>query len=202
MKRKYQKIEGWWVYVHKTPNNMYYVGQSKRQIHQRWQPSLYHNMSLHPYIEQYGWENIEHLVVKDGLTEEQALYWEDLLIQLYSQMGCCINKQRSGNCTADIQTYMQQYNQRPEWKEHKREYDQQPERKEYQRQYNQRPERKEYQRQYMQQCNQRPEYKIYNRVKSYNITHPDKIIETPLEAKQKYLATGYIPGYIKKSDLI
>lgn len=185
--RKYPKTTDYWVYVHRTPDNMYYVGMSKTQICQRWKPSLYSTMSLHPYINQYGWDNIEHLVVKDGLTKQQALYWEERLIQMYTEMGCCINNNRSGNCTVDMKVYKQQYNQRPEVKEHNRQYDQRPERKSYKRQYNQ---------QYYHQ----PEWKVYNRVSYYNQKHTP--IETPMEAKKKYLESGYIPTYIKSNDLI
>lgn len=49
--------------------------------------------------------------------------------------------------------------------------------------------------------NATPERKIYKRVSSFNRRHPDLAIETPLEAKTKYLETGYIPTYIKHDDL-
>ena len=45
------------------------------------------------------------------------------------------------------------------------------------------------------------EGKIYNRVNAFNHDHPDRAIETALEAKNKYLQTGYIPDYIKNNDL-
>lgn len=208
MSRKYPKTTGYWVYVHRTPDNMYYPGHSggedgKKQVCQRWQPLHYRTTSLHPYIEQYGWDNIEHLVIKDGLTKEQAAYWEERLIQMYTEMGCCINCQHSGNCTADTKKYYQQRNQQPERKaymqEYMREYNQQyrqrPEVKEYYRQRSQQPERKAYMREYEQQ----PEWKVYNRVKNYNRYHTP--IETPMEAKNKYLEYGYIPSYIKNDDL-
>lgn len=43
--------------------------------------------------------------------------------------------------------------------------------------------------------------KIYNRVSSFNTYHPDRKLITPLEAKEMYLLTGYIPDYIKNNDL-
>ena len=48
---------------------------------------------------------------------------------------------------------------------------------------------------------QTPEGKVYNRVNAFNQRHPDRAVETPLEAKLKYLETGYIPDYIKNDDL-
>lgn len=47
----------------------------------------------------------------------------------------------------------------------------------------------------------RVERLIYNRVKQYNIKNPKNPVETPKEARDKYLATGYIPQYIKHDDL-
>ncbi len=49
--------------------------------------------------------------------------------------------------------------------------------------------------------NSKPEWKIYNRVSSFNKRHPDLAVETPMEAKAKYLETGCIPDYIKRDDL-
>ena len=54
---------------------------------------------------------------------------------------------------------------------------------------------------YSKQRNSTPEGKIYYRVSSFNRDHPDRKIETALEAKQKYLETGYIPDYVKNDDI-
>lgn len=87
------------VYVHKVETEegpMYYTGVTKQQLSRRWQPVLYKDMSLWPYIEKYGWENIEHAVVIDGLTYEKSREVEDMLIHMYWSLGCGINKVRSG----------------------------------------------------------------------------------------------------------
>ena len=95
--RKYPKVTGWWIYVHRTPNGLYYVGRSQKQISKRWKiGNGYNGTTLEPYIEQYGWDNIEHLVIKDGLTKEEALQWEGRLIKMYTSIGCCINHFNSG----------------------------------------------------------------------------------------------------------
>ena len=96
-KRKYPKVTGYWVYGHITPNGKIYIGYSgRKQCGQRWQPIHYKDKSLEPYIEQFGWENIKHIVFKDGLTIEQALQLEDLLIIQATIDGWCINKRGSG----------------------------------------------------------------------------------------------------------
>ena len=171
--RKYQIISGYMVYAHITPNRMIYIGMSKLQPCRRWRPSMYQGKSLYPYIEQYGWENIEHRVLIDGLSKEQAEQIEDWFIRKATADGFCINKQGSGGlCRDDRKAYDKRYH-----KEHKEE-----------------------KQAYCKQWRSTIEGKIYYRVSNYNRNHTP--IETPKEAKQKYLATGYIPAYIKTSDLI
>lgn len=192
MKRIYPKTSGYWVYTHTTPNGMYYIGMSKLQPCKRWDKSAYKEPnSLAPYIEQFGWENIEHKVLIDGLTKEQAEQWEDHLIQALSMNDLCINKQRSGGqYRKGKQAYMKQYNDG-----HKEEI------KQYNKQWREehKEERKAYHKQHDKQRNSTPERKIYYRVCNYNKYHTP--IETPMEAKQKYLQWGYIPAYIKNDDL-
>lgn len=126
---KYQKVTGWWPYVIKTPNNMYYVGfgggvNGTEQIHQRWHPKLYEQTALYQYIKEFGWENLEKVVLIDGLTEEEARKWEDKLICMYITMGCCINKNRSGNITKDKKKYCKEYyqNHKTKLKEMRKKY--------------------------------------------------------------------------------
>ena len=130
---KYQKVTGWWVYVIKSPDNMYYPGYSggkdgTEQPEKRWYPSGYKETSLFPYIEQFGWENLEKVVLIDGLTREQALKWEDRLICMYTKLGCCINKQRSGG-NRWINSSKEKIEYDKQWRE-----DHKEERKEYQKQ--------------------------------------------------------------------
>ena len=141
--RKYQKTEGWWVYVLKTPDNKYYTGYSggntgAKQPKKRFQPSLYKTTALYRYIEQFGWDKIEKLIVKDKLTKVEAIKLEDKLICMYRNLGCCINKTNSGGIsqTTEYQKeltrkyrqtdkgkeYCKNYNNRPEVKERKKEW--------------------------------------------------------------------------------
>lgn len=192
MSRKYLKVTGWWVYVHRTPNGMYYVGYSggedgTKQINARWYPTLYKSTTLYPYIKQYGWKNIKHLIVIDNLTEDEALHWEDKLICMYKQMGCCINKYRS--------------NRKSQTKEYKKQYYQNNKNKIIEKNTLYNEKHREEKIEYYKKLRSTPEGKIYVRVTNYNRLHPDRIQETPLEAKQKYLQWGYIPDYIKNDDL-
>lgn len=174
--RKYPKVKGNWVYGHITPDGKIYIGKSgRKQCNDRWQPSHYTDKSLQPYIEKYGWDNIKHIVFKDGLTKEQAEQLEGLLIKQAKADGWCININNGGG----------------EAKENP---------KKYRKQYYEK--NKEKVCELTKKLYSTPEGKIYSRVKSFNQYHPDRIIETPMEAKQKYLETGYIPNYIKNNDLI
>lgn len=188
MRIKYQKVTGFWVYALITPDGMFYIGYSgKRYCSERWYKSNYKSTSLQPYIEKYGWENIRKVVLCYNLTEDQALLLEDLLIQEARKGGWCINDRRSGG------------NRQTEWRkervELKREYD-----KQYRLIHTEEKRIKNKQRYDILMST--PEGKIYYRVKTFNKRHKDLKIETPLEAKQKYLQRGYIPDYIKNDDLI
>lgn len=172
MKLKEIKTSGYWVYAHITPEKEVYIGMSKMQPYQRWNPSHYKGMALEPYIERFGWKNIEHLVIQDGLTKEQALKLEDWFITKATKDGFCINKRRSGLIkVSDEKAYDKQ-----RYAEHQEE-----------------------RKQYNKQRRETPEGRIYDRVKAYNQNHTP--IETPLEARDKYLSDGYIPTYIKNDDL-
>lgn len=177
-KRKYDKTTGYYVYSHITPDGLFYIGMSQMQPSRRWQPSMYKNTALELYIQKYGWDNIRHFIFKDGLTKEQALQLEDLLIQEATDKEYCINSNRSGLIVSDKKAYEKQW-----YSEHK-------------------DEMKTQMKQYNKQLRATTEGKIYYRVASYNQYHPDKVIETPMEAKKKYLETGYIPNYIKNDDLM
>ena len=181
--RKYPKVTGWWVYAHLTPDYQFiYPGYSggkdgNKQCCCRWQPNNYKGTSLEPYIEQYGWDNLIHVVIQDGLTEEQAEIIEGALIKQAKADGWCINKQNSGG---EAKNNPNEYKRT--WALNNLDKSRKQKRDSAKRNYI------------------KTENKIYVRVKNYNRNHTP--IETPLEAKNKYLEYGYIPSYIKCDDLL
>lgn len=210
------------VYVHKVDTKegpMYYAGVTSH-LKSRWQPSSYKSTALYPFIQSYGWDSIEHCIIADGLDRETALRAEDNLICMYRNFGCSINHFRSGRIKVKNKAeYSKDYysknrelriccnkkcyeNHRDERLESFKRYYREhlDERKEYNTQYYN--EHREERLEYDHKRNAKPERKIYTRVRNWNRTHPDEIYETPLEAKQKYMETGYIPNYIKNDDLI
>ena len=90
------------VYQHVTPDGLYYFGATNN-IKQRWKGNgiHYRETSLYPYIEKFGWDNIQHIVLFRDQTRENALWIEDFLIETAREDGVCINKQRSGLISKD-----------------------------------------------------------------------------------------------------
>ena len=73
------------VYIHIFPNGKVYVGQTKRKPEYRFNNGEGYKGCKYVYsaIKKYGWENIEHKIIKDNLSEEEANYWEDYYISEY-----------------------------------------------------------------------------------------------------------------------
>ena len=97
------------VYQHVTPDGMYYFGQTQN-VEKRWsnKGSLYKGTALQPYIEKFGWDNIQHIILFENQSKEDALSIEDSLIISGWEKGNCINKIRSGNIEKE-EGYFQQY---------------------------------------------------------------------------------------------
>lgn len=72
------------VYMHKCPNGMIYVGLTSVAPYRRWQQGNGYrdNKLFYPLIEEYGWNNIEHITVATGLTRTEGEWLERRLIQL------------------------------------------------------------------------------------------------------------------------
>lgn len=157
------------VYQHVTPDGMYYFGQTQN-VEKRWSNNgiQYKGTSLYPYIEQYGWDNIQHIILFREQTREDALWIEDFLITTAREDGVCINKQRSGLVSKEEGYERRRHKQyREQNKEQIREYQQQyreqnkqqiqEQKKQYYEQNKQ--QRREYQRQYYQRKKKEKQFK-------------------------------------------
>lgn len=74
------------VYMRKFPNNKVYIGlTSKKYVKKRWsRGNGYKNQQfMWRAIQKYGWDNIEHIIVAENLTKEEACSMEIDLIQKY-----------------------------------------------------------------------------------------------------------------------
>lgn len=72
------------VYKHTTPSGKVYIGITKQKPEQRWENGNGYQSNKHFYsaIQKYGWDNIEHEIVENGLTKQQAC---DLEIELIAE---------------------------------------------------------------------------------------------------------------------
>lgn len=79
----------WTVYVHIVPQSIteydydkYYVGITSKSVIERWNNGNgYHNQIFYKAIKKYGWDNIEHYIIAQNLTENEAKNFEKILIK-------------------------------------------------------------------------------------------------------------------------
>lgn len=156
-KRKYEDVKGYWLYSIKVPSvNKYYIGVSKQQCSQRWKKAKYKDCSLEPYLQE--WDSMIKTVLVDNLTKEEALKYEDALIQSLQMNNLCINRQRSGLIASDKNAYHRELlKNNPEYREREKQlckqwYEKNKEKmREYDKQRNKSEQRKEYNREYKRQ---------------------------------------------------
>lgn len=78
-------MSGYTVYKHTCPNGKIYIGITKRNVEKRWlngkgyerQPPFYNA------ILKYGWDNIDHEILFENLTKEEACEKEVEMIAYY-----------------------------------------------------------------------------------------------------------------------
>ena len=70
------------VYIHIFPNGKQYVGITCQKATRRWRNGrgYYQNVRMTRAIQKYGWENIQHIILYEGLTQEEAEAIERSLI--------------------------------------------------------------------------------------------------------------------------
>lgn len=73
------------VYVHIVPNGKMYVGITCIKPSYRWNSGRGYENNAHFFnaIVKYGWDNIQHVIVGDGLSKEVACVIEQALIQKF-----------------------------------------------------------------------------------------------------------------------
>ena len=73
------------VYKHTAPNGKVYIGITSKEPKKRWANGHGYKNNPHFYraIQKYGWENFEHEILYEGLTEGQANIIEQMMISSY-----------------------------------------------------------------------------------------------------------------------
>ena len=75
-------MSGYTVYVHRTPDNKFYVGLTSLEPKARFLNGKGYkgNKRFYEAIEKHGWDNIQHTIIASGLTKENASKLEKELI--------------------------------------------------------------------------------------------------------------------------
>lgn len=73
------------VYMHLTPSGKRYIGITGRNPKKRWRNGSGYHVNKHftSAIHKYGWLNIAHIIISQGLSKNEALHIEQGLIALY-----------------------------------------------------------------------------------------------------------------------
>ena len=94
------------VYIHIFPNNKVYIGITRNRTDIRWANGKgYKNQKvMSNAINKYGWKNIEHKVLYENLTKEEAEQKEIELIAYYksNQRKYGYNIENGGNCVGKM----------------------------------------------------------------------------------------------------
>ena len=82
-KQKRKPMDNYTVYKHTSPNGKVYIGITCQPTKARWKngKGYKNNDYFYNAILKYGWENFEHKILKTGLTQEEADYWEKYYIK-------------------------------------------------------------------------------------------------------------------------
>ena len=77
------------VYMHITKTGKRYIGLTSRKVEYRWNNGKAYKSNKHFYnaILRDGWNNIEHCIVAEGLSKEQACILEQELIKKYDTIN-------------------------------------------------------------------------------------------------------------------
>lgn len=72
----------WCVYIHTSPSNKYYVGITSKEPKVRWghNGNAYKTQYFSNAIKKYGWDNFQHEIIAENLTEDEAKNFEKVLI--------------------------------------------------------------------------------------------------------------------------
>lgn len=89
------------VYKHTCPNGKVYIGITKQKPERRWGVNgrgYKENEYFYRAIKKYGWENIKHEIIAEGLTEDEADAMEIDLISKYraTDKNCGYNQHFGG----------------------------------------------------------------------------------------------------------
>ncbi|MBR3001579.1 MAG: hypothetical protein IKF39_11325 [Oscillospiraceae bacterium] len=92
-------MELYCVYEHVFPDGKRYIGLSKCPAEKRWHSDgsgYISNKPMYKAIEKYGWENIEHNIIADGVSRVEAQQIEREMIDKYDTIKTGFNQRPGG----------------------------------------------------------------------------------------------------------
>lgn len=99
------------VYVHVFPNNKCYVGITRQDVNDRWQNGEgYKSQPVYDAIKEYGWKNIQHIVLFTNLTQQEACEKEKELIIKLDAIENGYNITTGGSIGSSPSEYKYEYN--------------------------------------------------------------------------------------------
>lgn len=72
------------VYMHMSPCGKAYIGQTKGYTERCRALKKDKGTLIGKTIQSIGWNNFKHEILKDGLTKEEAIFWEDFYIKKFN----------------------------------------------------------------------------------------------------------------------
>lgn len=99
--------ENYKVYIHTFPNGKTYVGITKQEPTRRWKYGAGYKKNqpfIYNAIQKYGWQNIYHQVLYDGLSKDEAERIEIELISILksNNRNYGYNLANGGNCRGTL----------------------------------------------------------------------------------------------------
>lgn len=86
-------MNNWSIYRHISPSKKVYIGITSKEVHKRWENGRgYRNCTAFQHaINKYGWENIKHEILFQGLSEDKVKSLEINLIRHYKNLNLSYN---------------------------------------------------------------------------------------------------------------
>lgn len=81
-------MNNWYVYIHIFPNNKKYIGITSQSLKNRWRDGKGYKEQpiIWNAIQKYGWDNIEHKILFENLSKEEAEKKEKELIKEFDTL--------------------------------------------------------------------------------------------------------------------
>lgn len=80
-------------------NQKRYIGQTKQTLSRRFRKDgkgYIHCVKFYNAIQKYGWDNFDHEILKENLTQEEANYWEKYYIDFFDSIANGYNMKEGG----------------------------------------------------------------------------------------------------------